>query len=216
VEKQPSGVKVGLVSFSDGANLLEPPTTEKERVIRAINNLSPQRGTNIGAGIEVALQAIYQEADIAFQPSQSSVRPLPTPTDTAGQKPPPASIVLVSDGQSTVGPDPLDIADEAVKAGVKVYTIGIGTQQGTNLLIQGRVVFTRLDEDALKGVARKTDARYYSAQDTSSLRQIYDELSRNREFESKKTEVTFAFAGFAMVVSVLAGGLGLLWFNRLP
>ena len=96
------------------------------------------------------------------------------------------------------------------------YTIGIGTPQGTILQIQGRNVFTRLDEETLRGIAEATDARYFAAEDENELGEIYDELARERQFEDEETEITFAFVAAALVVSMVAGGLGLLWFNRLP
>jgi len=214
VEKQPNGVKIGVVSFSDFGALVAPPADSRTQALEAISRLRPQRGTNIAAGLAVALDAIYEE--------QADGAPLvtgaPTPTPVPGQvvDTPPASIVLVSDGQSNTGADPLDLAAEAAKAGIKIYTVGIGTPEGTVLQIQGRNVFTRLDEATLKGMADLTGGTYFNAQDESDLRQIYDDLSRERVLEDKETEVTFAFAGVALILSVMAGGLGLVWFNRLP
>jgi Ca-activated chloride channel family protein len=77
-------------------------------------------------------------------------------------------------------------------------------------------VFTRLDETTLRGMAEATGGRYFNAQNEGDLRQIYDDLSRERVLEDKETEVTFAFAAAALIFSMLAGGLGLAWFNRLP
>jgi Ca-activated chloride channel family protein len=213
VKKQPSGVKIGIVSFSDYAALVAPPTTNKDDVMNAISRLRPQRGTNIGAGLQVALDSIYEVVgeDVAAPSGPDAQRQAP---DVGSE--PPASIVLLSDGQSNVGPDPVEVADEAVNAGIKVYTIGIGTPQGTVLQIQGRSVYTRLDETSLRAIAAKTDAQYFSAQDEDSLGRIYGELSRERVLEKEKTEITFAFAAAGLAISVLAGGLGLLWFNRLP
>ena len=216
VRKQPKGVKIGIVSFSDYAALVAPPTREREPVQDAIARLRPQRGTNIGSGLQVALDAIYEDIgggpqdDPVTQPGEAT----PTPVPSGG--PPPASIVLLSDGQSNVGPNPLEVAEAAAQAGVKVYTIGIGTPEGTVLQIQGRSVYTRLDEATLRAVAETTGGRYFSAQDEECLRQIYDDLARERQFEDEKTEITFAFAAAGLIISVLAGGLGLLWFNRLP
>jgi Ca-activated chloride channel family protein len=214
VEKQPDGVKIGIVSFSDFGALLAPPAETRTQALEAISRLRPQRGTNIGAGLAVALDAIYED--------QSDGEPIvtnePTPTPFPGEltETPPASIVLVSDGQSNTGADPLELAEEAARAGIKIYTVGIGTPEGTYLLIQGRNVYTRLDESTLIGMAELTGGRYFNAQDEGDLRQIYDDLSRERVIEDKETEVTFAFAGAALALSVLAGALGLVWFNRLP
>jgi Ca-activated chloride channel family protein len=214
VEKQPEGVKIGVVSFSDFGALVAPPSEDRKPVLDAIGRLRPQRGTNIGAGLQVALDAIYED-----QADGQAVIPgpgTPTPTPAPGTDVPPASIVLVSDGQSNTGPDPLEIADDAKTAGVKVYTVGIGTEEGTILQIQGRNVFTRLDETTLRGMADVTGGKYFNAQDEGDLREIYDDLSRERVVEEKETEITFIFAGAALAISVLAGGLGLAWFNRLP
>jgi Ca-activated chloride channel family protein len=213
VEKQPEGVKIGVVSFSDFGALVAPPDEDRKQALEAIRRLRPQRGTNIGAGLSVALDAIYEDQAAADAPVTNN--PAPTPTPAAGDAPP-ASIVLVSDGQSNTGPDPLDIANEAAKAGIKVYTVGIGTEEGTVLQIQGRNVFTRLDETTLRGMAEATGGHYFNAQNEKDLRQIYDDLSRERVLEDKETEVTFAFAAAGLVLSFLAGGLGLMWFNRLP
>ena len=213
VEKQPSGVKVGVVSFSDFAALVAPPDTERQPTLDAIARLRPQRGTNIGAGLQVALDAIYnlqEEADIAVTNG-------PRPTPTAQELDvPPASIVLVSDGQSNTGPDPLEIVQEAVDANIKVYTVGIGTEEGTVLQIQGRNVFTALDASTMRAVADQTGGKYFNAQSDADLREVYDDLSRERIIENEETEITFAFAGAALLVSMLAGALGLMWFNRLP
>jgi Ca-activated chloride channel family protein len=214
VENQPDGVKVGVVSFSDFAALVAPPTTERKQVLEAIGRLRPQRGTNIGAGLQVALDAIYEDqADGEAIVTGAGVTPTPIPE---GLDVPPASIVLVSDGQSNTGPDPLEVIDEASTAGVKVYTVGIGTPEGTVLQIQGRNVFTRLDELTLQQMADQTGGRYFNAQTDTDLKAVYEDLSRERVIENEETEVTFAFAAAALVLSMLAGGLGLVWFNRLP
>jgi Ca-activated chloride channel family protein len=213
VENQPKGVKIGIVSFSDFGALVAPPNEDRKQALEAISRLRPQRGTNIGAGLAVALDAIYEDQT----DGEPIVTNSPAPTPAPGQLDvPPASIVLLSDGQSNTGPDPLDIANEARQKGIKVYTVGIGTPEGTVLQIQGRNVFTRLDETTLVGMAEATDGKYFNAQDESDLREIYDDLSRERVFEEEETEVTFAFAAAALVFSIMAGGLGLAWFNRLP
>jgi len=231
VEKQPNGVKIGVVSFSDFGALVQAPTRDKDLVRKAIDRLKPQRGTNIGGGLQTALDALYEGSDTprptvtAGQPPQGGpnvgrqATPAPTPAPAAGnsdQKPPPASIVLVSDGESNVGPPPLDVAQEAVKAGVKVYTIGIGTKEGVNLNIQGRRVFTRLDEESLKGMADMTGGKYLTATNETELTAVYDELARQTEFEKEKTEITFGFTAGALLLSLIGGVLSLLWFNRLP
>lgn len=230
VEKQPRGVKVGAVSFSDFGALVQAPTRDKELVTKAISRLRPQRGTNIGGGLQAALDALYEGSDAPrpspvgaptgpgapVVPNRPALTPPPSTPSRADTKIPPASIVLVSDGESNVGPPALEVAQEAQKAGIKVYTIGIGTKEGVNLNIQGRRVFTRLDEDTLRGIAEMTGGRYLSAQNETELSAVYDELAREREFEKEKTEITFGFTAGALALSLIGGVLSLLWFNRLP
>ncbi len=217
VEKQPSGVKIGIVSFTDFGALVAPPTRDREVVLDAIDRLRPQRGTNIGAGLEVALDAIYEGIDGERPGARTAPLPGVTPTPSAATAaPPPASIVLLSDGQSNTGPSPLDVAQEAVAAGVRVYTVGIGTAAGTTLEIRGRRVFTRLDEETLRRVADLTGGLYFSAADEAELQAVYDDLSRQRETEHEERELTVVVTGVALLLSLAAGALGLLWFNRLP
>jgi Ca-activated chloride channel family protein len=196
VEQQPDGVKIGIVSFSDFGALVAPPDEDRRQALESISRLRPQRGTNIGAGLAVALDAIYE--DQADGVAIDAAGPTPTPVPDEELETPPASIVLVSDGQSNTGADPLELAQEAADAGIRIYTVGIGTPEGTVLQIQGRNILTQLDEATLKSIADLTGGRYFNV------------------IENKEQEVTFAFAGAALVLSVLAGGLGLVWFNRLP
>lgn len=217
VERQPSGVKIGVVSFSNGGSLVAPPTTDRKEVLDAVNRLRPQEGTNMGGGLQVALDAIYAQQELDIPAASPSAGPTPTPTpiptDLGSFN---ASIVLISDGQSTVGPDPEEFAEEAAAMGIKIYTIGIGTPEGTVLQIRGRNVFTRLDESVLRSISDMTEGVYFNAQDRDDLSRVYEELDRQRSFEDEETEVTFAFAGLAALITMAAGGLGLLWFNRLP
>jgi Ca-activated chloride channel family protein len=221
VERQPDGVKIGIVSFSNAGSLVAPPTTDKKQILDAVDRLRPQEGTNMGSGLQVALDAIYamRETEVSA-PTTGGTRVPPTPTPTpapAGTVDPiNASIVLISDGQSTVGPDPLEFGEEAAAQGIKIYTIGIGTPEGTVLMIRGRNVFTRLDETVLRNLSDMTQGTYFNAQDKDELKQVYDELDRERSVENEETEITFAFAGLAALITVVAGGLGLFWFNRLP
>ncbi|MGE0056372.1 MAG: VWA domain-containing protein [Dehalococcoidia bacterium] len=220
VQRQPDGVKIGVVSFSNAGSLVAPPTTDKKQILDAVDRLRPQEGTNMGSGLQVALDAIYALRDTEVtSPTPGTSRvptPTPTPVTPGSVEPINASIVLISDGQSTVGPDPLEFAEEAAAQGIKVYTIGIGTPEGTVLMIRGRNVFTRLDETVLRSISEQTQGTYFNAQDRDDLKQVYDELDRERSVENEETEITFAFAGIAMLITMAAGGLGLLWFNRLP
>jgi Ca-activated chloride channel family protein len=128
----------------------------------------------------------------------------------------PALIVLLTDGESNRGPRPLEVVERVAARGVRVYTIGVGSLEGTVLRTGGRAMRVRLDEDTLKAVAQATDGAYFNASTESDLRAIYENLSTQLVFRKQETEITALFTGAAAVLSLIAGALSLLWFNRLP
>jgi Ca-activated chloride channel family protein len=127
-----------------------------------------------------------------------------------------AIIVLLTDGENNQGPDPQEVAQAAADRGVRVYTVGIGSAEGTIIRIQGRSIRTRLDEPTLKSIAQITDANYYNASNETDLRAIYENLSTHLVLKTEKTEITAIFTGAAVLLSLIGGMLSLLWFNRLP
>jgi Ca-activated chloride channel family protein len=216
VEKQPPGVKVGVVSFSDNAFLVQAPTSDKDAVIAAINRLTTLRGTAIGSALLTSLDAIFEDADLEGGEPLTFTTPTPTPTPLPAGVYEPAIIVLLTDGESNRGPRPLEVVDRVIARGVRVYTVGVGSLEGTVLRTQGRAIRVRLDEVTLKRVAEATDGVYYNAANEQDLHAIYENLSTHLVFRKQQTEITAMFTGLAVVLSLLAGSLSLLWFNRLP
>jgi len=226
VEKQNDTVKIGVVSFSGDASIVQSPTTDKGLVIAAINRLRPQRATAIGRAILVSLDAIFESMGsedalpssiLQQQPPSGAPRPsaTPLPAYLQGQHAA-ASIVLLSDGQNNQFPAPLDVVDQAVSRGVRVYTIGVGSAAGTIVRLQGRAVRTALDEATLKKIADVTDGQYFNANTEADLRQVYENLTTQLVIRNEKTELTAYVTFAAAVLAVLAGAFSLLWFNRLP
>jgi Ca-activated chloride channel family protein len=228
VDKQGESVKIGVVSFSGDASIVQAPTSDKALVIAAINRLRPQRATAIGRAILVSLDAIAEsqgsEADlpssILQQPGQPVASPTPRPSATipaylAGQHAS-ASIVLMSDGQNNQFPPPLDVVDQATSRGVRIYTIGLGTAAGTIVRLQGRAVRTALDEATLKKIAEVTGGQYFNANTEADLRAVYENLTTELVVRNEKTELTAYATLAAAVLAVFAGAFSLLWFNRLP
>jgi Ca-activated chloride channel homolog len=218
VEKQPQGVRIGVVSFTDNAFIVQAPTTDREAVLAAINRLQPQRGTAVGRGLLSALDAIFEQnlsGALDVGPN-TRVTPAPTPVPLPRGQYVPAIVVLLTDGESNTGPDPVEIAKQAALRGVRVYTVGVGSAEGTVLHIQGRSVRTRLDEASLKKIADLTDGQYYNASNEGDLQTIYDNLGSQTVLRTEKTEITYMFTGAAIIMSLFAGILSLLWFNRLP
>ncbi len=225
IEKQPRNVRIGIVSFSGYAAVVQSPTTDREALTAAINRLTPQRQTAIGSGIITSLDAIFEEPGAKpkqpasprdpLMPSNPNPNPTPKPSVPKGSYAP-AIVVLLSDGQSNAGISPLDAAEQAANRGVRVYTIGLGTPDGTILTFEGWSVRVRLDETTLKRVAEKTGGEYFRASSDNDLREIYGNLGTQLVFKSEQTELTAGFTALAAVLLLVAGALSLLWFHRLP
>jgi Ca-activated chloride channel family protein len=227
VDKQSESVKIGVVSFSGDASIVQSPTTDKTLVIAAINRLRPQRATAIGRAILISLDAIFEgsEDDLPSSILQQQGQPGPSATPRPTATPLPAylqgqhaaaSIVLLSDGQNNQFPPPLDVVDQAISRGVRIYTIGVGSANGAIVRLQGRAVRTALDETTLRRVAELTDGEYFNANTEADLRRVYENLTTELVIRNEKTELTAYATLAAAVLAVCAGAFSLLWFNRLP
>ncbi len=223
IDKQPPNVRIGIVAFSDNAAIVQSPTTDRQALEEAINRLQPQRGTAIGRGILASLDALT-DAPVQLASTQprrwESSLTLPTPTPTPTPLPrgeyAPAVIVLLSDGESNVGPPPLEVVQQAEDRGVRVFTVGIGSPEGVVLNVGGRNVRVRLDEKTLKAIAERTNGRYFKADTEQDLKSVYENLSTRLVFKTERTELTAVFTGVAAILFLMAGMLSLWWFNRLP
>lgn len=223
VEKQPDTVQVGIVSFSDNAFVVQPPTDDKDALLSAVNRLNWQRGTAIGRGLVASLEAIAEKSG---QPSEinlnqeedqsnnNNAAPQPTPMPKGQYQN--AIIVLLTDGENNQWPEPIEIAQIASDRGIRVYTVGIGSEEGAIVRIQGRAIRTRLDEQTLRTIAEMTDGVYYNAQTETDLVKVYETLSTNLVLKTDQTEVTAYVTAIAVILSLLAGFFSLMWFNRLP
>jgi Ca-activated chloride channel family protein len=222
VDRQGEEIRIGVVSFGGDASIVQEPTKERERVYAAIDRLRPQRATAIGRGILVSLDAILEQSDDELPSSRylgrnDGATPPPQATPDARPLVPSSStIILLSDGQNNQYPAPLDIVHEASDRGIRVYTIGVGTPEGTVVRFAGRSIRVRLDEETLQRIAQVTEAEYFHASNESELRRVYENLTTQVVLRTERTELTAFFTAAAALLSLLAGALSLLWFNRLP
>ncbi len=219
-EKQPKGVRIGVVSFSGTTAIVQAPTTDREAVAKAISRLTMQSRTAIGSGILTSLDAIFEEPGSAPAPVSRDTltlyeSKLPPPPVSRGTYAP-AVVILLSDGMSNTGPRPLDVVDQAANRGVRIYTVGVGTVEGGTLDFGGYAMRLRVDEETLKSIAFKTDGKYFKAGNETELLNIYDNLGTQLVFKPEETEVTAIVTGAAALLMVMAGVLSLLWFNKLP
>jgi Ca-activated chloride channel family protein len=216
VAEQPRSTRIGVVAFAGSAALVQPPTSNRRDVLAAIGQLQLQHATAVGSGILVSLKAIFPEASFEVAPprlrhasSNPDFRPV-APGSYAS-----AAIILLTDGQTTTGPDPVEAARLAAERGVRVFTVGVGTDNGQILTGEGWSMRVRLDEDALKAIADLTRAEYFYAGTAVGLKKVYQSLRSKLVMEKKETEITAIFSAIAAAAVLLSAGLSLLWFNRI-
>jgi Ca-activated chloride channel family protein len=130
IRNQKPNTQIGIVAFSGFAELIQPPTTDPEALQAAVESLLTGRRTAIGSAILKSLDAIA-EIDKTVAPSVSDTSPGIEPTPVPQGAYAPDIIVLLTDGVSNTGPLPLEAAQQAVDRGVRVYTIGFGTANGS-------------------------------------------------------------------------------------
>ena len=224
VNNLPREVRIGVVSFAGTAAVVQAPTTSREDVIAAIDRFQLQRGTATGSGVILSLATLFPDHGIEIQhvTGQRNFpgRPLGEPKDEKKFTPVPpgsynsAAIIMLTDGQRTTGPDPMDAAKMAAERGVRVFTVGVGTKEGENIGFEGWSMRVRLDEDTLKNVAAVTQGEYFFAGTAADLMKVYEGLSSRMVVERKETEITALFAALGALLAVLAAGLSVWWFGR--
>jgi Ca-activated chloride channel family protein len=227
VAETPRTTRVGVVSFAGTAALVQPPTQNKEDIVAAIDRFQLQRATAIGSGIIVSLAAIFPDAGIDLGTLTYGREPRSVPIDQKKDKDKPAFkpvppgsyasavIILLTDGQRTTGPDPLEAAKMAADRGVRIFTVGVGTPQGEIIGFEGWSMRVRLDEETLKQIANITQGEYFYAGTAVDLKKVYENLNARLVLEKKETEVSALFAAAGALLAVVAAALSVLWFHRI-
>lgn len=227
IEGKPSRLRVGLVTVAGTAALAQAPTEEKDPLLRALDNLPLQYGSALGTGLLISLEALLPGSGIdaqkiindasepgAAKKAESTGKSLDTKPSPEAQAKASASrgrntaIVLMTDGQSNMGPDFIKMADLAASHEVKVYTVGIGTPEGDVVHAQGRSMRVKLEEEALKKVASITQGEYFRADSTERLLQVYDKLGYQLRFEKRAmSEITSYLALLGMFLVLVGSGV---------
>ena len=224
VAEVPESVRIGVVAFAGTATVAQAPTRNKEDIVAAIDRFQLQRATAIGSAILVSLATLFPNTgiDVASfsypDPRQKGSQIAPAnpawPKPVAPGSYNSAVIILLTDGQRTTGPDPIEAAKMAADRGVRVYTVGVGTKEGETIGFEGWSMRVRLDEDTLKGIANLTRADYFYAGTAEDLKKVYQGLSTKLIVEKKETEVSALFAAFGALLVVVAASLSVWWFGR--
>ena len=222
VAELPRSVRIAVVQFAGTAAVVQAPTLSRDDVVAAIERFQLQRGTAIGSGIVLSLATLFPDAGIDLSqitgqrpmPPGPNDKPKPEFTPVPPGSYPSAAIILLTDGQRTTGPDPLEAAKMAADRGVRIYTVGVGTKEGETIGFEGWSMRVRLDEDTLKGIANLTRADYFYAGTAEDLKKVYQGLSTKLIVEKKETEISALFAALGALLVVLAASLSVWWFGR--
>jgi Ca-activated chloride channel homolog len=218
VARQPSSVKVGIVAFSDSGFSTQLPTNDQAAILASIDRLQPQRGTSLANGIIVSLNTIANVTGqapvlgIADSEAPATATPAPVPAGSENS----AVIVLLTDGENNMNPDPIAAAQFAADRGVPIHTVAIGSAAGTLLTVNGFTVFTKVDEATLQQIATITKGLYFNAETEDDLRTIYESIEPDLKVVEDETEVTAVFAGLGILILLTGGMLSLLWFGHVP
>jgi Ca-activated chloride channel family protein len=184
VDRLPKQVRVGIVAYSTAPDASQPPTTDHAAVKQIIDGQFPDGATATGDALQLAMQSIA--------------------ADTTKGKRPPAAIVLLSDGKTTAGRDPVGVAIEAGRLHIPIYTVALGTQEGVVTGPGfGGFVPVPPDPDTLKAISQESGGRAFTAQDSGKLSAIYQHLGSQLATKKRKHEAT---AGFAIGAALLLLG----------
>ncbi len=208
VDRRPATAAIGVVAFGEGGLVVQTPTGDDDALAATIDRLEPQSGTSLGRGILTALNLVAPE-------------PVPGSTEPADEAGPrgafaPAVIVLLTDGENTDPPDPIEVAQTAIERGVRVHTVGLGTAEGATIEVDGFNLSTQLNESVLQEIALLTEGDYFAIEDVDDVPFVYEELETEFVVESREVEVTSAFGGFGALLLLAGGALSLFWFGRMP
>ncbi|HZV75502.1 MAG TPA: VWA domain-containing protein [Conexibacter sp.] len=200
VDRVPAGVNVGVLAFNTQATVLQSPTRSRADARAAIDRMAVSGGTATGEAIASALTAL---------------RNVPG----EGGRHLPAAIVMISDGGSTSGRDPLATAREAASLHVPIYTVALGTDQGTIRVPDGnggmRVVRVPPDPQSLAAIAHASGGEAFTAATTDGLSAVYGRLGSQLGHRAEHRQVTTAFAAGGLVLLLAGAGMSLRWFGRL-
>ena len=207
VDGLPNGFRVGVVSFSNEADVVVPPTADHDEALRGLSALRADNGTALGDAIARSVDLGVTSLDEQLAAAKDSETPV--------------VVLLLSDGANTTGDyEPLEAAQKAKDAGVPVYTVALGTDEGT---VQGpdgyggfRTIRVPPDPETLSRVAELTGGKFFEAADQNALKSVYDEIGSQVGVEHKQRELTVFFTAAGAALLLLGGALSTLWFGRIP
>jgi Ca-activated chloride channel family protein len=194
----PSQVRVGAVAFSDTPDAVQAPSADHDNARRIVDSQVADGATATGAALEVAIDALKN--------------------DKQNGKRPPSAIILLSDGKTTVPPDPVPVARTAGQLKIPIYTVALGTRDATvpNPNPFGTPLLVAPDPQTLRQIAQVSGGKAFTAEDSDSLKSIYKTLGSQLGTKEQKKQVTASFAIGGLVLLLGAAVSSLRWAGRLP
>jgi Ca-activated chloride channel homolog len=197
LEKVPKELQVGAVSFSDVPQSVAPPSTDRDDVRSLVDGLVADGGTAAGDALQSSLDAL-DDAGVG------------------GKGRPPAAIILLSDGATTTGADPVEVAREAGKRDIPIYTVALGTPDGTVPGGFGGSIPVPPDPETLREISKASGGTAYTANDADQLSGVYENLGSRLGTKQEEREITAVFAGGELILLLGAAFAGLRTTGRLP
>jgi Ca-activated chloride channel family protein len=198
INQLPDQVRLGAVAFSDSPDAVQAPSSDHDDARRIVDGQVADGATATGAALEVAIDALKN--------------------DKQNGKRPPSAIVLLSDGKTTVPPDPVPIARTAGQLKIPIYTVALGTRDATvpNPNPFGTPLLVAPDPETLRQIAEVSGGKAFTAEDSDSLKSIYKTLGSQLGTKKQQKQITASFAIGGLVLLLGAGVASLRWAGRLP
>jgi Ca-activated chloride channel family protein len=194
------GINLGLISFAGSATVLVAPTTDRAAVTQSIDGLKLAQSTATGDALVAAMASIDSFGKVVG----------------GAEGPPPARIVLMTDGKETVGTrKAFDAAEDAKKAGTPISTISFGTENGV-VDIEGRQQSVPVDDDSMKEIAKISGGEFFKAASAEELRRVYDTLGEQIGYEKKQADASKPWLLLGTMTAMFAAAAALLLGQRLP
>jgi Ca-activated chloride channel family protein len=198
IDQLPKPVRLGAVAFSDSPDAVQAPTTDHDQARSIVDGQVADGATATGDALQTAIDALRR--------------------DVQKGKRPPQAIVLLSDGKTTVGPDPVPIARMAGQLKIRIYTVALGTRDATvpNPNPFGTPLSVAPDPETLRRIAQASGGRAFTAEDDEQLSSIYKTLGSQLGTKKQKKEATATFAIGGLVLLLGAAAASMRWSGRLP
>ena len=198
LDNLPSGIRVGVVAFSDTPDAVQAPSADHDAARRIIDDEIADGATDTGDALQVAIDALRH--------------------DLQNGKRPPSAIVLISDGKTTTGSDPVAVANLAGKLRIPIHTVALGNLDTTipNPNPFEPPIPVPPDPETLRRISQASGGRAFTAEDADRLNSIYKTLGSQLGVKKQPREITASFAIGALALLLAAGAASLRWAGRLP